>query len=152
MIKPYEFDTAAARLLAIRISIFQFQTLPFEQLKSRNLRSDLHELGLIPKGYFSYCCSQKAPFRKPGSLDRSLVIMCENGELGMLKPSALRKKYGLNINSRATLYRVREAFKENYGSQLIGMQSDAFSPTVPVNYPIARLQAEQLEAQHNANY
>lgn len=152
MTKPYEFDIAAARLLAIRISIFQFQTLPFEQLKSRNLRTDLHKLGLIPKGYFSYCCSQKAPFRKPGSLDKSLAILCENGELGMLKPSALRDKYGLNINSRATLYRVREAFKENYGSQLTLMQSDAFNPTVSVNYPIARLQAEQLELNHSANH
>lgn len=144
MTKQQTFDLAGARLLALRISMFQFQKLPYERLKSRNLREDLHGAGVIPKGYISYCCSQKAPFRKPGSLDQSLMEMLELGELKMLRPGSIQKSKGIDINAKATLYMVGDKFAANYQGQLDHIMSKNFQPEVPVNYPVARLRLENI--------
>ncbi|PIE10266.1 MAG: hypothetical protein CSA72_09710 [Rhodobacterales bacterium] len=136
-----------SRLFAARLALHQFRTLPFQRLKYRNLREDFYENGIIPLSYFSYCCSQKAPFRQPGSLTETLAFMCAMDELNMLRNEGAADMFGLKIDPKSTLFMEGSMAEGAYKKSLKNMTAWDTQFNVPVNYPVHRLVKEAKEAE-----
>ncbi len=139
---PRTFTRHHSRYFAIRLALHQYRTLPFEKLKYRNLREDFYNHGIVPYGYLSYCCSQKAPFREAESLPRAVDALCAYGDLRMLSNEAAAEHFDIKIDPKSTLYLQGDFARRNYLEDLEMLTFWNTEFEVPAGYPIHRLACE----------
>ncbi|SFF11470.1 hypothetical protein SAMN04488523_1198 [Sulfitobacter brevis] len=100
--------------LLAQLALHHYRYLPYSKLRYRNLRKDFYDAGLIPLGYFSYCLSQKAPFRQKGSLRDTLDNLVDCGDLMEIDSKAVGEFTGLSIAPKTSLYTSGDFADENF--------------------------------------
>lgn len=110
---PIGCDDEYQRILLARLALHQYRYLPFKKLRYRNLRKDFYDVGLIPKGYFSYCLSQKRQFHEKGALDAALDLLVDCGDLTEVYTKEIANTLDLCIPSRTQLFVSGDSPDEN---------------------------------------
>ena len=100
--------------LLAQLALHQYRYLPYSKLRYRNLRKDFYDAGIIPLSYFSYCLSQKAPFRQKGSMRETLDNMVDCGDLMEMFTKVTADFTGLKIDPKTTLFTSGCLADENF--------------------------------------